>query len=165
MFIVIYKEGSQHDTPLTRETYNLANAMPGEKYIFEWGGEGQDVYSLNVLNGLWYDAAWKKIYFQHGFYCLTAVNHINTFLIEFIFRYKDVEDIAIRIDTTNGGMPLGITNAVKEIMLASKFASWAEYQKHRASQNEIALLKKRVELLEKENEELKQKLNVKATTA
>ncbi len=164
MFIVIYKEGSQHDTPLTRETYDLANALPGEKYLFEFGAQGKYVYALNVAHGLWYNVAWSKAYFQHGDYCLTDVNHIKTHLVEFVFRYKDVEDIPIRVDTTNGGMPKGITNAVKEIMLASKFASWAEYQKHRATQDEIVTLKKRVEELEKENSELKQNLVVPSST-
>ncbi len=92
-----------HNTPLTRETYEMAIALPGEIYLFEFGDQGKYVYALNVAHGLWYNVASSKTYFQHGDYCLTDVNHIKTHLIEFVFRYKDVEDIPIRVDTTNGG--------------------------------------------------------------
>jgi hypothetical protein len=161
MFIVIYKEGTQLEAPLTKQTYELAQELPGDKYIFEFGLNNTYVHAMNVPHGLWFNTAGSNTPFIHGDYQLTnLVNHTPKRQVDFVFRYKNIEDIAIGWNINQGGISKGLTLAIREIMLASKFSSWADYQKHRATRDEIDQLKEEVEKLKKENEELRQQLPV-----
>ena len=159
MFIVIYKEGSQLDGALTKPTYELASALPGDKYIFEYGLSNSYVNGLNVPHGLWFNNAGSNTPFIHGDYQLTnLINNATKRSVDFVFRYKNEEDIVMNWNLNHGGISHGLTYAVKEIMQASRFSSWADYQKHSTTLDEIEELKNKVTKLEVENEKLHKKL-------
>lgn len=155
MFIVVYKEGGQVDHPLTLDSYYEANKLPGEKYIFEWS---RGKYTPYDEKGVWCYENGQKGHFVHGDYYLTDIVYKVKNIVEFVFRYKTTEDVTIKYNLL-GGFPKGLSYAIKEILLASKFNSWNEYVKNKADIKEMEKLKAENIALKLENEGLKEKLS------
>lgn len=172
MFIVVYKEGSQYNDALVKETWAQANALETAKYIFAWDGP-QGGYELYKTPGIQhYGTDGNFIPFQHDKYTLTHVKrgiHGNSShwqkQYDFIFRYDNNKDTVIKEISSEDDFPRALSNAVKEIIRASRFSSWEEYQQSKVHTKELDRLKSENETLRKEIEELKQRLTVQNTTA
>lgn len=172
MFIVVYREGSQHHDALEKETWAQANALATPKYIFSWDGP-QGGYELYKTPGIQhYGSEGSLCHFQHDKYTLTHVKkriHGNSSNwqkeFDFIFRFDKVKDIVIKEITTEEDFPRALSNAIKEIIRAGKFDSWEEYQQSKRYTKELDRLKRENETLQKEVEVLKQKIATENTPA
>lgn len=172
MYIVVYKEGNQHSDALVKETWAQANALETAKYIFAWDGaeEGYELYNTPGVRHYGLDGNFTP--FKHDNYSLTDIRkgiHANVHHwqkeFNFIFRHDNNRDIVIKEISSEIDFPRALSNAIKEIILASKFSSWEEYQQNKLDIKETDRLKNENQALRKEVEELKQKLSAHNTTA
>jgi hypothetical protein len=172
MFIVVYKEGSQYNEALIKETLEQAKALETDKYVFSWEGVhyGYELYKANGI--LCYNDDGQLTPFRHGKYTLTHITKViynkssdGSKQFEFIFRYDNSKDVVIKSISREDSFPRTFSNAIKDILHASKFNSWEEYQENKVNVTEINKLKAENVALKKENEELKQKLAVQNTSA
>jgi hypothetical protein len=156
MFIVIFKEGNQLQQPLEKNTFEQAYEMPGEKYIFKMADKDVAISNLYIDGGIWCFDDKEPSHFIHDGYHLVHINKYNN-RIDVVFRYRDRQTIVMP-SYGNSTIPWAIAKAVREIILASKFNSWEEYQKNKADINEINRLKTENDALKKEIEKLRLKL-------
>ena len=126
MYIVIYKNGIQYEVPLTRDTLEQVQAVGDEKYVFIWGLKN---HKLNDPDGITFigEDGKRCNEFKHESYVLRQViKNENSKTFNFIFRNNGLDN-SVEIKYGSISFAKALTEAIKEIILASKFNSWADY--------------------------------------
>jgi hypothetical protein len=165
--IVIFKNGAQPQNPLFKETIHAAFALDEEKFIFSCEGNPIDndktAFELYTNGGIQFygEDMLPCKNFTYENYALIKIefrtdNKISHF--KFVFRYNKMNNIVITKYQEKGNVLIALHEAITDIILAARFASWEEYQKVVSYNKENEKLKKEVEKLRIENSRLNQEI-------